>query len=39
MKEHVIKLMPGEDIIVALDQYCKKYEIKAKIHWNCRRKS
>lgn len=29
MKEHVIKLMPGEDIIVALDQYCKKYEIKA----------
>lgn len=31
MKEHVMKLMPGEDILVALDKYCKKYEIEAAI--------
>lgn len=29
MKEHVIKLMPGDDFILQLDMYCKKYEIEA----------
>lgn len=29
MKEHIMKLMPGEDLILALDKYCKKYEIEA----------
>lgn len=29
MKEHVLKLMPGDDFILQLDRYCKKYEIEA----------
>lgn len=29
MKEHIMKLMPGEDLILALDKYCKKYDIEA----------
>lgn len=29
MKEHIMKLMPGEDLIIALDKYCKKFEIEA----------
>ena len=29
MKEHVIKVLPGEDLIIALDAYCKKHHIKA----------
>ena len=29
MKEHVLKLMPGDDFILQLDHYCKKYEIEA----------
>lgn len=29
MKEHIMKLMPGEDLILSLDKYCKKFEIEA----------
>ncbi|QIK69859.1 DNA-binding protein [Erysipelothrix sp. HDW6C] len=29
MKEHVLKLMPGQDLVTALDGYCKKHEIEA----------
>lgn len=29
MKEHVMKLMPGEDLLFALETYCKKYQIEA----------
>ena len=29
MIEHILKLMPGQDVLLALDAYCKKYEIDA----------
>lgn len=29
MKEHVIKLMPGEDILESLARYCLKHQIEA----------
>lgn len=29
MKEHIIKLKSGDDILVALELYCRKYDIEA----------
>lgn len=29
MKEHVIKLMPGEDLLESLARYCMKHQIEA----------
>lgn len=35
MKEHVIRLMPGEDIILSLDAYCRKHDIEAAYMATC----
>ncbi|AMC93111.1 DNA-binding protein [Erysipelothrix larvae] len=35
MKEHVIRLMPGDDLIGALENYCQKYEIEAAYIGTC----
>lgn len=29
MVEHVLKLKPGQDLLIELDKYCKKYNIEA----------
>lgn len=29
MKEHAMRLMPGEDLVLALASYCRKHEIDA----------
>lgn len=29
MKEHVMRLMPGEDLILSVHRFCKKHTIKA----------
>lgn len=29
MKEHVIKLMPGEDVVLSLEKYCRQFGIEA----------
>ncbi len=29
MVEHVLKLNAGEDLLIAIDQYCRKYNIEA----------
>ncbi|MEG0327342.1 MAG: DNA-binding protein [Erysipelothrix sp.] len=35
MKEHILKLMPGEDFLAALDNYCKKFDISAAYIGTC----
>lgn len=35
MKEHILRLMPGEDLIVSLDKYCQKYQIEAAYIGTC----
>ena len=35
MIEHVMRLMPGEDLILSLHGYCKKHDIKAGFIGTC----
>ncbi len=35
MKEHVMRLLPGEDLVLSLHQYCRKNEIKAAFVGTC----
>ncbi|CAM3610727.1 PPC domain-containing DNA-binding protein [Erysipelothrix urinaevulpis] len=35
MKEHVMRLLPGEDLVLSLHNYCKKHEIKAAYIGTC----
>lgn len=35
MKEHVIRLMPGEDLLLTLDHYCQKHQIEAAYVGTC----
>lgn len=35
MKEHVMRLMPGEDLILSIHRYCKTHSIKAGFIGTC----
>ncbi len=35
MVEHVLRLLPGEDLLETVDNYCKKYKIEAAFIGTC----
>ena len=35
MKEHIMRLMPGEDLILCIHNYCKKHGVKAGFIGTC----